>query len=84
MCLHLEINPRHNEVYNFFLLRWGQLDAHRDAVPFVQAFSAAAGSRVLCDEHRVPAHGCLLAIFGIVGRRQTGADEVPRVLADGG
>lgn len=49
-------------------------------MPFLQTAAAAAGTGMLCLEHRVPAHGRLLAIVLRLRWSKTFSNKVERVL----
>ena len=68
--------------YYAFLLVFRELTSGRDVIPLTEASSTAAGTGVLRDEHRMPAHGSLLAVIRNICRGKPRPDEVLRVPFD--
>lgn len=56
---HLFFNPSHKQIHYFFLLGRSKFNIFRYSVPLVKATAAAARRCVLCNKHRVSAHGGL-------------------------
>ncbi len=81
--LHLAFDPSHQQIHDFLLLLFIQLNTLRNTIPPVKASSAAAGASMLRDEHRMTVHRRLLSVVWYDSRRQPLSDEVLCVEADG-
>ncbi len=82
--IHLALEPAFNHLDNISFLIRRQGVTFRDSVPFLQAATAAAGSRVLGDKYRMPAKRGLFAVIVNYGRRQAFGYEVSGVADDCG
>lgn len=68
--------PLHEKSKHSRLLILRQLPALRNTVPLLQATAATTGTGMLGLEHRMPAHGCLVAISNRTGRCQPLSDKI--------
>lgn len=78
----LRFNPFHQQGNDGSLFLRHQLSALRDTMPPMQAAATTTRASMLCLEHGMPAHGCLVTVPCRMSRCQTLPDKILRMSAN--